>query len=208
MTLTVKDHGFWTLYRPAKPPPGLEGAMFCHRETDGADWYEYRNRLTANTVKMTVMKMGPRPRHIVQAVSRDVSLLFPQNSLVLEVTGIADADPFAAYNQRGYDPERQAFLDFNPPYQVSDRKFFQALAERGVISEDEAVAAVARGELPPELQGFLASIKDKRAQFAARMMLAGNTLIERDHPTIIALFAALGMSEAEADDLFRFTAKL
>jgi hypothetical protein len=66
---------------------------------------------------------------------------------------------------------------------ISDRQFAQALALSGTITEAEALAWAARGELPAAMEAALAKIPEAGGhRFGARMMLAGATTFERSHP--------------------------
>lgn len=69
------------------------------------------------------------------------------------------------------------------PEVISDRQFAQALAMAGTITEAEALAWAARGELPKAMEDALDRIPDADGQrFGARMMLAAATTYERRHP--------------------------
>ncbi|KQQ13790.1 hypothetical protein ASF59_20100 [Methylobacterium sp. Leaf121] len=66
---------------------------------------------------------------------------------------------------------------------ISDRQFAQALALSGTITEAEALAWTARGELPEAMEAALSLIPEADGlRFGARMMLAGATTFERGHP--------------------------
>jgi len=79
--------------------------------------------------------------------------------------------------------QRLASLPAPPPDVISDRQFAQALALAGTITEAEALAWAARGELPEAMEDALALIPETDGQrFGARMMLAGATIFERSHP--------------------------
>ena len=90
---------------------------------------------------------------------------------------------------------------------ISHRQFFQALAEAGMITRGEALAAVKAREIPPAMAGVLAALPPE-GRFAAEMLLAGATVFERDHP-LVALFGdATGKTAAELDQLWRAAATL
>lgn len=88
------------------------------------------------------------------------------------------------------------------PGTISDRQFFQGLALQSFITEAEALEAVKTGVLPAALETIVAGIADPAAQFAARMILSGATMFERDHPLVASVGAALGLNEAQIDALF------
>ncbi|MFH6786695.1 hypothetical protein [Methylobacterium sp. MA0201] len=85
---------------------------------------------------------------------------------------------------------------------VSDRQFFQALAEGGAIDPGEALAAVMTGTLPARIEAAVAALPSAE-QFAARMLLSGATAFERGHPMVAQLGAALGYDAAALDALWR-----
>lgn len=79
-----------------------------------------------------------------------------------------------------------------PPEVISDRQFAQALALAGTITEAEALAWAARGELPQAMEDALDEIPEADGQrFGARMMLAAATSYERHLPLTEQLGALL-----------------
>jgi len=96
---------------------------------------------------------------------------------------------------------------YGVPKAISDRQFFHALAKRSIISEAEAEAAVATGEIPAAMQAIVDALPaDQR--FDTRMILRGAVEFRRSHPLVAAFGAALGWSEAQIDDLFTFAGSL
>lgn len=93
------------------------------------------------------------------------------------------------------------------PETISDRQFFQQLAIAGVISQEEALAAVKTGDIPAALSGFIAALDDA-ARFNAEMLLSGATIFARNHPLTDAIAAAQGMKPEQVDDFFRAAAAL
>ncbi|KQQ31494.1 hypothetical protein ASF53_01995 [Methylobacterium sp. Leaf123] len=82
-----------------------------------------------------------------------------------------------------FEPVDDAPLWTAPANAISDRQFAQALALAGTISEAEALAWTARGDLPAAMEAALVKIPEAGGhRFGARMMLAGATSFERDHP--------------------------
>ncbi|MBB2965224.1 hypothetical protein [Methylobacterium sp. R2-1] len=75
---------------------------------------------------------------------------------------------------------------------ISDRQFAQALALDGIITQAEALAWAARGDLPEAMSDALAEIPETGGQrFGAHMLLAGATTFERSHPLTEVLGALL-----------------
>lgn len=93
------------------------------------------------------------------------------------------------------------------PASISDRQFAQQLAVLGTITEDEALAWAARGELPAAMETAVAALPEAD-RFAARMLLSAATSYERAHPLVPAVGGLLGYSPAEIDDIWRAAALL
>jgi hypothetical protein len=95
------------------------------------------------------------------------------------------------------------------PTIISDRQFAQALALAGTITEGEALAWAARGELPQAMEEALDHIPDANGQrFGARMMLAAATSYERHLPLTEQLGGLLGYDAAALDALWTRAAAL
>ena len=88
------------------------------------------------------------------------------------------------------------------PSEISDRQFFQELANRELITEAEAEDAVASGVIPASLLALVEGLPAGQ-QFSARMFLKGATRFERGHPMTKAIGFAYGMTSEEIDDLWR-----
>ena len=93
-----------------------------------------------------------------------------------------------------------------PPI-ISDRQFAQVLAVQGVITEDEALAWAARGDLPATLETAVMSLPEDQ-RFGARMLLSSATTYERNHPLVGALGSMLGYDSDQMDDFWRAAAAL
>lgn len=97
---------------------------------------------------------------------------------------------------------------FVPPLPaISDRQFAQQLSVLGLITRDEALAWVKRGEIPEAIQDIISTMAPDDA-FHAEMLLGGATTFERNHPVTAAFGAAAGMSPEDLDDLWRAAAAL
>lgn len=90
---------------------------------------------------------------------------------------------------------------------ISDRQFAQQLAVRGTITEAEALAWAARGDLPEAMETAIAALPEGD-RFAARMLLSSATAYERAHPLVTVLGGLLGYDAAAIDDLWRAAAQL
>lgn len=93
-----------------------------------------------------------------------------------------------------------------PPV-ISDRQFAQQLAIAGTITEAEALAWAARGEMPAALFAAVAALPEGE-RFGAQMLLAGATTYERTHPLVAQLGAVLNYGPADLDELWSAAALL
>lgn len=121
--------------------------------------------------------------------------------------GLSEWHPGEGYRVEPDDPDRPIWT---PPAEIapiSDRQFAQALALAHVITEDEALAWAARGDLPARLSTAIASLPVEQ-RFPARMLLSSATTYERDHPLVPALGATLGYDTAALDALWVSAAAL
>lgn len=108
------------------------------------------------------------------------------------------------------DGARYAAADGMPDHlapALSDRQMAQALAERGLISQAEALAWVSDGTLPAAFEALIGGLPAED-QFGARMHLTGSTTFLRQHPLVKAFGAAHGMTAADIDELWLFAASL
>jgi hypothetical protein len=114
--MKIINHGSWSRYTPRTVPRDVPaGVMFCRRDGDGVDWYDYIHgdgaKLAGGSVKMTVLE------GTVRAVNRDATALFPQGCVVLELIGDVSPNPQAAFGGKFYDARTNALVD-PPPARV------------------------------------------------------------------------------------------
>lgn len=107
-----------------------------------------------------------------------------------------------------FTPEEIAEIQNRPPEPpfvpqiISDRQFFHQAAIAGIITQDEALAAVSIGAIPAVLQTIVDGIPDTNEQFAAKMLLSGATVFDRNHPLAEAVGASLGWTVEQIDQFF------
>lgn len=90
---------------------------------------------------------------------------------------------------------------------ISRRQFFQVLANRGLISRQEALDAVTLGSLPAAIESILESIADDDVQWNARMSFSAQSFDRANW--CVAFFGAMqNMSSADIDDIWRDGAEL
>lgn len=89
------------------------------------------------------------------------------------------------------------------PSEISRRQFFQEMANRELITKEDALAAITSGTLPAEFETLVAAILDEDIEWQARMALCGATTFLRAN-WFVDYFAAMnGFSPAYMDDLWR-----
>lgn len=93
------------------------------------------------------------------------------------------------------------------PNEVTDRQFFQALAQIEQITQDEALAAVGTGTIPARMVEAIAALPEEQ-QFSARMLVTGNVVYLRNSPTVAMLQQNLGWTDQQTDDLWQLAASL
>ena len=94
------------------------------------------------------------------------------------------------------------------PQSITDRQFFQGLANQGLITQDEALDAVKIGAIPAALQVFVDAITSPDDRFAAKMLLSGAVTFHRSHPLTEAIREARGMTPQELDSLWTLWSQL
>jgi hypothetical protein len=92
------------------------------------------------------------------------------------------------------------------PQTISDRQFFQQLANAGIISEAEALASNA-AVIPAPLLAIIDQMPADQ-QFGAKMIVSGATTFFRDNPMTIAIGTAYGMTPEQINEFFRAAASL
>lgn len=118
-----------------------------------------------------------------------------------------DYAEYLEWRENGNEPEPYEPPPAPVPNEISDRQFFQQLAIMGLITEADAIAAVATGTLPPAMAGFIDQLPaDQR--FAARMALQGATTFVRSNPLVETFGEMQGMTPEQIDDLWREAAQL
>jgi hypothetical protein len=93
------------------------------------------------------------------------------------------------------------------PSTISRRQLLIALAQAGLISEAEALAAAKTGEVPAAIDAVFGALPKEQA-LAARITWATMTVVERDHPLIQAVIDAKLATAEQVDALFRAAAEL
>ena len=90
---------------------------------------------------------------------------------------------------------------------ISRKQFFQALAQTEVITEAEAIAALATGTIPAALQAAIDGLPEDM-KFAATMAVIGEQSFELQHPITQAIKESIGWTDQQAQDLFNLAGTL
>lgn len=138
------------------------------------------------------------------AASGDCFQVAPDLKWVEVADGATTSDTFVDGAVVSYQPP-PPFMLF--PTIITDRQFFQQLALMGVITQDEALAAVKTGAIPAALQAFIDGMPADQ-KFTAEMLVSGAVSFDRNHPMTLALAAGMGWTSQQVDDLWRAAAQL
>ena len=88
------------------------------------------------------------------------------------------------------------------PRTISRRQFFQYLAVIHIISEEEALAAVSLGVIPPPLMAIIGMMPEQ-VRFAARMLVISAQEFDVDNQMAETVRLALGWSEDQKFDFWK-----
>jgi hypothetical protein len=92
----------------------------------------------------------------------------------------------------------QTYVSPPNPDEISRRQFFQLLAIKGIISQDDAVAAAGGGVIPAALLALLNQLPADQ-QFSAKMLVASAQTFQRSHPFTAQIGEFYGMSPTDLD---------
>lgn len=122
MTYTIIDHGEWKPYtrEAVVSPEGFPlvpaGTMFCKRESDGVDWYDFaRAEGSFGEGSVLVACLPTDLGLITQGVFSDFTRMFPQNQRLIEIQGWEGEKPHNEFGMKIYDPEAKTFTDIPVP---------------------------------------------------------------------------------------------
>ncbi len=98
---------------------------------------------------------------------------------------------------------------FEPlPDEISRRQFFQYLAVIGIITKDEALAAMQGGVIPASLQAIIDQLPTDDGKFNAQMFVVGAQNFNRLHWLTDVVREAMHWTLEQRDDFWREAAKL
>jgi hypothetical protein len=87
------------------------------------------------------------------------------------------------------------------PHSITDRQFFQQLAIQNMVTQAEALAAVATGTIPTAMQAFVNQLPEDQ-RFDATMKISGAREFLRSDPLVAAFGQMQGMTSADIDALW------
>jgi hypothetical protein len=90
---------------------------------------------------------------------------------------------------------------------ISNRQFFQKLAEDGLITESEALTSLREGTLPAILSDEVLELAAPQ-RFAAEMLFANSTISRTAPPVEKIIKAAFGWSQKDIDKFWRAASKV
>jgi hypothetical protein len=109
MMTQIIDHGRWVPYVPSRwPEYAPPNTIFARRESDGVDWYEYRNgaNFGTDTVKFVAWWQDAYNGYVIGAATRDLNQFpCPLGMLVREIIDYHGGDPQTELGDRLYDPD-------------------------------------------------------------------------------------------------------
>ncbi|MCA3184385.1 MAG: hypothetical protein INH13_12335 [Cupriavidus sp.] len=163
-----------------------------------------------------IMPADPQPRWVnAEKTMIDVRVIFPHLSNEPALYTAAQSDPGWEHSEeifaRAVAGEFGAICPYVAPplpvpASISDRQFAHELRARGIITQAEALAFVARGQLPGALAALIAALPTPSARDDAELLIVGATNFERAHPFTKTLAARFGWSSNYIDDFFRAAA--
>lgn len=124
MTYTIVNHGSWLPYTqdavlsPEGHPLVPAGTVFCRRESDGVDWYDFsRTEGSFAEGSVLIACLKTELGYITQGVFTDPQRMFPQNQMLIEVQGWEGEKPHNEFGLRVFDPEALTFSEIPVPVQ-------------------------------------------------------------------------------------------
>jgi len=117
--MNIINQGKWVLYQPVDyPVKGLpSNIMFARRETDGVDWYQFRDAYVGKTdsVWMTLLKPPALGEWVVLMTTRDITLLFPSSPMEMRLIEVQGLDgEHETFRHKRFDFDKKEFLPMRP----------------------------------------------------------------------------------------------
>lgn len=166
---TLKDHGVWVPYTPDPLPEwatllsgGGARLAFLKRESDGADWYEYRNtegRFSPDSVLACTLYYPTAQKEVVKSVFRDSSMIFPASQRLLEIDGVdpTHPKPHKLFEEMIYDPATQT-LSGEPGPKIIKLTVKKDIWLRATDTEADEIETWLSGQKPRQQRLFNDSV--------------------------------------------------
>lgn len=217
MAPQIKDLGLWNQYTPETPPDWAEQlplgqrVLFVRRDSDGTDWYDFRNAegsFTDGYLLATTIKENNSGLEIIQGIHRDqTTIAVPNGMRVIEIEDMSPDDPapWKAYEGRVFDPAALTIGEIwaPPVMSVRDYQFAGQANAEGIIDDQETDDWVATGVVPDKL---VQAVKEQNlgAERERRVLLflRGTTVYPRFHELTPLLAASFGKDTPEKLDAF------
>jgi|SRR5262245_6682945 len=101
-----------------------------------------------------------------------------------------------------HDPTKTA-----TPLEISDRQYFQQLAIENVITQNQAIDAVAGKSIPPSMAQYIQKLLPDQ-QFDAQMLFGGAILVRRDNSYVDGYRDFMGWTPEYMDQVFQRAAQI
>ncbi len=122
--MSVIEHGTWIRYKPHEPFgkfKNTSGIVNLKREGDDQDWYAYiygddgppfgTNSILMIAHDFTILQ----GTWVIGPATFDPTMLWPENGLLIELTGYTGYDPQADFGGKVYNRKDKTFSDLPPP---------------------------------------------------------------------------------------------
>jgi hypothetical protein len=126
--MTHIQHGNWQPYIPETPPEGAPPfALFCRRESDGVDWYEFQRSGVFQPDSVVFTAYEAAQGFTVAAATFDKTAIYPAHMSLVEIPDYEGDDPQAELGNKLYDPIAESFSDPAPPPPSPQQQILTAL---------------------------------------------------------------------------------
>ena len=217
MAPNIKDLGMWNVYTPDTLPdwtkdlPEGYKAIFVRRDSDGADWYEFRKAhgSFSDGYLLAMTSEDPFSDHrVIQGVYRDrTAVPVPTGLHLIEIedTNPSDLTPWKQYEQHAVDLEALTIGDtWAPPVlSVQDYQFAGQANAEGILTDEETDDWVGAGIVPQSLVDAVKRlVTDNERQRRVLLFLRGTKSFPRFHELTPLLAASFGKDTPEKVDAF------
>jgi hypothetical protein len=215
MAYTIEDLGIWQPYTPDVISPeaqaatamGLGVVVFLRRESDGRDWYEFRDAdgsFTEGGVLACALFDPGTGLETVDATQRDERMIFPAGQRLLEITGVPadDEKPFKLFKGKVYDPATNTIVD-PPEPQAKQVTSAQALIQLSRMPHDGSVVP-GTDNLLDATEALVAASPDREL----KTWFARSQTWRIDNPNVLKIGTAFKLTKEEIQAAFNAASKI